>query len=135
MRLTTTALTRAAAAAGAALALTAAAPPAITVTAPAGGGRHAVNGSVTVRWTNNSGAQVGIWLDLRSPGGPPERVVRLATKAGRAPAGELAVTVPDVPDGDAYVVEVAAEDGRARGFSGAVTITSDPAGTRRPGSA
>ncbi|MEU5543240.1 Ser-Thr-rich GPI-anchored membrane family protein [Streptomyces sioyaensis] len=97
----------------------------IVVTAPAPGVDYKANGSFTVAWKNTTGEQVDIWLYAETGQGRAERVAVVAPRAGDGPTGEALVTLPNVPPGRHYFLEVAtAGDGAVRGVSRTFAITA-----------
>lgn len=96
----------------------------IEVTAPQGGVDFKANGSFAVAWRNSTGEQVDIWLRTQTGHGRSQRLGLVATQADAAPAGEVIVTLPRVPPGPHYFLEVAtAGDGEVRGFSRTFAVT------------
>ncbi|MFI0902768.1 Ser-Thr-rich GPI-anchored membrane family protein [Streptomyces sioyaensis] len=97
----------------------------IVVTAPAPGVDYKANGSFTVAWKNTTGEQVDVWLYAETGQGRAERVAVVAPRAGDGPTGEALVTLPNVPPGPRYFLEVAtAGDGAVRGVSRTFAITA-----------
>ncbi|MEV6564631.1 Ser-Thr-rich GPI-anchored membrane family protein [Streptomyces kronopolitis] len=97
----------------------------IVVTAPAPGVDYKANGSTSVAWTNTTGEQVDIWLWADNGHGPAERVSVVAPRAGAGRHGEALVTLPNVPPGPRYFLEVAtAGDGAVRGVSHPFAVTA-----------
>ncbi|MGA4876285.1 GPI anchored serine-threonine rich family protein [Streptomyces lydicamycinicus] len=97
----------------------------IEVTAPEPGVDYKANGSFAVTWNNSTGEEVDIWLRTATGHGESERVALVATKAGAGPSGEALVTLPRVPPGKRYFLEVAtAGDGAVRAFSRTFAITN-----------
>ncbi|MFH8568301.1 hypothetical protein [Streptomyces sp. NPDC017993] len=105
--------------------LPAAAPQAgrIEVTAPPRGLTFRVNGSFTVSWKNTTGENVNVWLHTKSGKSRPERLVMVAPRGGNKPTDEAIVTLPRVPAGPSYRLEVAAAYGPATAFSNTFAIT------------
>ncbi|MFJ9848391.1 hypothetical protein [Streptomyces sp. NPDC101150] len=95
----------------------------IAVTAPQPGLSFRVHGSFSVAWTNNTGREVDVWLHVRTRAKRTQRVALVAPRAGAGPTGEALVTLPLVAPGRAYFLEVSADDGAARAFSRAFTVT------------
>ncbi len=94
----------------------------IEVTAPPRGLTFRVNGSFTVSWKNTTGENVNVWLHTPSKT-RPQRLVMVAPRAGRKPIDEAIVTLPRVPAGPTYRLEVTAAYGPASGFSNTFAIT------------
>ncbi|WP_411146686.1 hypothetical protein [Streptomyces sp. x-80] len=82
-----------------------------------------MTGSITVAWRNGTGRSVDVWLDTDTGGAEPERLAKVAPRAGSGPAGELLVTLPRVSPGAAYSLEVATDDGMVRDFSPVFALT------------
>ncbi|WP_310719771.1 hypothetical protein [Streptomyces lydicus] len=95
----------------------------IEVTAPQAGVNFKSNGSSVVAWTNTTGQQVDIWLNADMGHGRTQRMGMVATKAGAGRTGEAIVTLPRVPPGPHYFLEVVAGDGAVRGFSRTFAVT------------
>ncbi|MFB6435221.1 hypothetical protein ACFCVY_00335 [Streptomyces sp. NPDC056411] len=96
----------------------------IEVTAPQPGVTFKSNGSSAVAWRNSTGREVDVWLDADNGHGRTQRLALVATKAGAGATGEVIVTLPRVPPGPHYLLEVAtAGDGAVRGFSRTFAIT------------
>lgn len=97
----------------------------IEVTAPPAGLRYRPHGSLPVAWRNSTGRQVDVWLNAgMGHGRPPQRLAVVAPKAGDGPTGEALVTLPQVPPGPHYFLEVAvAGDSTVHAFSKPFAIT------------
>ncbi|BDM70966.1 hypothetical protein HEK616_44530 [Streptomyces nigrescens] len=97
----------------------------IEVTAPPAGLSYRPHGSLPVAWRNSTGQQVDVWLNAgMGHGRPPQRLAVVAPKAGDGPTGEALVTLPQVPPGPHYFLEVAtAGDGTVHAFSKTFAIT------------
>ncbi|MGW3007774.1 hypothetical protein ACWC9R_02900 [Streptomyces sp. NPDC001219] len=96
----------------------------IEVTAPEPGVDYKAHGSFAVAWINTTGEQVDIWLHTATGQGESERVALVATRAGAGRTGEALVTLPRVPPGPRYFLEVAtAGDGAVRDFTRTFAIT------------
>ncbi|WP_241745754.1 hypothetical protein [Streptomyces lydicus] len=98
----------------------------IEVTAPEPGVDYKPNGSFAVAWNNSTGEEVDVWLRTATGHGRSQRVALVATRAGAGPTGETLVTLPRVPPGPRYFLEVATAgdgDGAVRGFSRTFAIT------------
>ncbi|WEB39266.1 hypothetical protein MOV08_08250 [Streptomyces yunnanensis] len=101
-------------------------PPAgrIQVTAPADQTSLRVNGSFPVAWTNTTGTEVDVWLNAAAGPGRIQRLALVSPRAGAGRAGEVLVTLPEVPPGPAYALEVTAGNGTAHAFSRPFTVTN-----------
>ncbi|WP_411121983.1 hypothetical protein [Streptomyces sp. x-19] len=97
----------------------------IQVTAPAGPVNLRANGSFPVAWTNSTGAEVDVWLSATAGRGRIQRLALVSPRAGAARAGEALVTLPAVPPGRAYALEVAAGNGTAHAFSRPFAVTDE----------
>ncbi|WP_275461783.1 hypothetical protein [Streptomyces noursei] len=97
----------------------------IQVTAPAGPVNLRANGSFPVAWTNSTGAEVDVWLSATAGRGRIQRLALVSPRAGAASAGEALVTLPAVPPGRAYTLEVAAGNGTAHAFSRPFAVTDE----------
>ncbi|WP_382465007.1 hypothetical protein ACFIN9_06200 [Streptomyces noursei] len=97
----------------------------IQVTAPAGPVNLRANGSFPVAWTNSTGAEVDVWLSATAGRGRIQRLALVSPRAGAASAGEALVTLPAVPPGRAYALEVAAGNGTAHAFSRPFAVTDE----------
>ncbi len=96
----------------------------IEVTAPQGGVDFKPNGSFAVAWKNTTGEQVDVWLRTDTGHGRSQRLGLVATHAGARPAGEVIVTLPRVPPGPRYFLEVAtAGDAEVRALSRTFAVT------------
>ncbi|WP_274912197.1 hypothetical protein [Streptomyces sp. WZ-12] len=95
----------------------------IRITAPAGPMSLRPNGSFPVTWTNTTGTEVDVWLSAAAGHGRIQRLALVSPKAGAAPAGEALVTLPAVPPGSKYALEVAAGNDTTRAFSRPFAIT------------
>ncbi|MFK0294101.1 hypothetical protein ACIQU6_27030 [Streptomyces sp. NPDC090442] len=95
----------------------------IEITAPAGPMSLRPNGSFPVTWTNTTGSEVDVWLSAAAGHGRIQRLALVSPKAGAAPAGEALVTLPAVPPGSKYALEVAAGNDLAHAFSRPFAIT------------
>ncbi|MFH8403942.1 hypothetical protein ACH4FX_04075 [Streptomyces sp. NPDC018019] len=95
-----------------------AAAPALKVTRPAAGASAKVAGSLLVQWTNTTGKEVDVWLSARTPSGGHERLSLVAPKAGDKRTGEALATLPTVPPGTSYTVELTTQDGAEHDVSG-----------------
>ncbi|MEU9125698.1 hypothetical protein AB0C96_38770 [Streptomyces sp. NPDC048506] len=96
----------------------------IEVTAPRDGVGLRSNGSFAVAWRNSTGEEVNIWLRADTGHGRSQRMGLVATQASARPTGEVIATLPRVPPGPHYFLEVATTgDGGVRGFSGTIAIT------------
>ncbi|MGW5938358.1 hypothetical protein ACWIG3_22255 [Streptomyces celluloflavus] len=82
-----------------------------------------MTGSITVAWRNGTGKSVDVWLDTDTGGAEPERLAKVAPRAGSGPAGEVLVTLPRVSPGAAYSLEVATDDGVLGDFSPEFALT------------
>ncbi|MEU7186271.1 hypothetical protein [Streptomyces sp. NPDC045369] len=113
-------------AAAAALAVGPAAPsaagPALKVTTPAAGSSAKVAGSLLVQWSNTTGKEVDVWLSARTPSGGHDRLSLVAPKAGTKKAGEALATLPTVPPGTSYTIEVTTQDGKESDVSGPLSL-------------
>ncbi|MFI0259787.1 hypothetical protein ACH4OW_12230 [Streptomyces sp. NPDC017056] len=96
--------------------------PAVKVTTPAAGASAKVAGSVLVQWSNTTGKEVDVWLSVRTPSGSHDRLSLVAPKAGSKKAGEALATLPTVPPGTTYTVEVATQDGGESDVSGPLSL-------------
>ncbi|MFJ6748654.1 MULTISPECIES: hypothetical protein [unclassified Streptomyces] len=96
----------------------------IEVTAPIEGLSFRVNGSFSVAWTNNTGEDVDVWLTTRTGSEDSERVALVAPRAGAGAQGEALVTLPLVPPGASYALEVAVETGSAADYSRPFAVTA-----------
>ncbi|MZD05269.1 hypothetical protein GTW43_09270 [Streptomyces sp. SID5785] len=103
--------------------------PGVSVTAPAAASVHPAGGTLFVRWRNETGQELDMWL-VR---GETDRVVRLSSKLSGATAGETATVLPPVPDGDGYAIELSNQDGSLRGYSGTFAVGPPPRAVRGPG--
>ncbi|WP_050502835.1 hypothetical protein [Streptomyces monomycini] len=99
-----------------------AADPALKVTAPAAGSSAKVAGSLLVQWSNTTGKEVDVWLSARTPSGGHDRLSLVAPKAGDKKAGEALATLPTVPPGTSYTVEVTTQDGKESDVSGPLSL-------------
>ncbi|MFE0190144.1 hypothetical protein [Streptomyces sp. NPDC058989] len=96
----------------------------IEVTSPQGGVDFRPNGSFAVAWKNTTGEQVDVWLRTDTGHGRSQRLGLVATHAGAGRAGEVIVTLPRVPPGPRYFLEVATTgDGEVRGLSRTFAVT------------
>ncbi|MFG3116373.1 hypothetical protein ACGF4C_18415 [Streptomyces sp. NPDC048197] len=97
----------------------------IEVTAPPAGLSYRPHGSLPVAWKNSTGRQVDVWLNAgMGHGRPPQRLAVVAPKAGDGPTGEALVTLPQVPPGPHYFLEVAtAGDAAVHALSKPFAIT------------
>ncbi|MER7987098.1 hypothetical protein ABTY53_16130 [Streptomyces noursei] len=95
----------------------------IQVTAPAGPVNLRANGSFPVAWTNSTGTEVDVWLSATAGRGRIQRLALVSPRAGAATAGEALVTLPAVPPGRAYALEVATGNGTAHAFSRPFAVT------------
>ncbi|KAA6212653.1 hypothetical protein CP973_25175 [Streptomyces albofaciens JCM 4342] len=111
-------ITAAAALAAGPAAAPAAADPPLKVRTPAAGSSAKVAGSLLVQWTNTTGKEVDVWLSARTPSGGHDRLSLVAPKAGSKRAGEALATLPVVPPGTSYTVEVTTQDGAESDVSG-----------------
>lgn len=103
-----------------------AAPPTgrIEVTAPKPGVDYKANGSFTAAWKNSTGEEVDVWLRAATGHGRSQRVALVVPRAEAGPTGEAIVTLPKVPPGPRYVLEVAtAGDGAIGAVSRTFAIT------------
>ncbi|MFI0710236.1 Ser-Thr-rich GPI-anchored membrane family protein [Streptomyces inhibens] len=101
-------------------------PPAgrIEVTAPQPGVDFKSNGSFAVAWKNTTGEEVDIWLGAKTGHGRSQRLGLVASRAPARRTSEVIVTLPQVPPGRSYFLEVAtAGDGAVRGFSRTFAVT------------
>ncbi|MFE6691178.1 hypothetical protein ACFVFQ_32505 [Streptomyces sp. NPDC057743] len=96
----------------------------IRITAPAGPMSLRPNGSFPVTWTNTTGSEVDVWLSAAAGHGRIQRVALVSPKAGAAASGEALVTLPAVPPGSKYALEVAAGDHTTTAFSRPFAITN-----------
>ncbi|MCZ0992356.1 hypothetical protein O1L44_03285 [Streptomyces noursei] len=101
-------------------------PPAgrIQVTAPTDQASLRVNGSFPVAWTNTTGTEVDVWLNAAAGPGRIQRLALVSPRAGAGRAGEVLVTLPEVPPGPAYALEVTAGNGAAHAFSRPFAVTN-----------
>ncbi|MFH8346510.1 hypothetical protein [Streptomyces sp. NPDC018045] len=99
-----------------------AAGPAVKVTTPAAGSSAKVAGSLLVQWSNTTGKEVDVWLSARTPSGGHDRLSLVAPKAGGKSAGEALATLPTVPPGTAYTIEVTTQDGTESDVSGPLSL-------------
>ncbi|MER7199851.1 hypothetical protein CG723_13005 [Streptomyces sp. CB01635] len=99
----------------------------VTVTSPAADSVHPVNSSLFVRWRNDTGQEVDVWLTQGDSEGGAQRLFKLASKASSKPETELVAAVPPVPDGADYTVEVTARDTGVRGYSAPFEVGPVPA--------
>ncbi|GGX07723.1 hypothetical protein [Streptomyces noursei] len=101
-------------------------PPAgrIQVTAPADQASLRVNSSFPVAWTNTTGTEVDVWLNAAAGPGRIQRLALVSPRAGAGRAGEVLVTLPEVPPGPAYALEVTAGNGAAHAFSRPFAVTN-----------
>ncbi|MEU7157011.1 hypothetical protein [Streptomyces chrestomyceticus] len=99
-----------------------AAGPALKVTAPAAGASAKVEGSLLVQWSNTTGKEVDVWLSARTPSGAHDRLSLVAPKAGTRKAGEALATLPAVPPGTSYTIEVTTQDGGESDVSGPLSL-------------
>ncbi|MFE4021878.1 hypothetical protein ACFXPZ_31510 [Streptomyces sp. NPDC059101] len=95
----------------------------IQVSAPAAAGSLRTNSSFPVAWTNTTGTEVDVWLNEAAGRGRIQRLALVSPRAGAATAGEALVTLPVVPPGRAYALEVAAGGGTAHAFSRPFAVT------------
>ncbi|MFG2827720.1 hypothetical protein ACGFWI_09680 [Streptomyces sp. NPDC048434] len=79
----------------------------IEVTAPEPGVDYKANGSFTVAWKNSTGEKVDVWLRTATGHGRSQRVALVVPRADAGPTGEAIVTLPKVPPGPRYFLEVA----------------------------
>ena len=106
----------------------------IEVTAPQPGVDYKANGSFSVAWKNSTGEEVDVWLRTATGHGRSQRVALVAPRAGAGPNGEALVTLPKVPPGPRYFLEVStAGDGAVGDSAGPSPSPSDrkPPATRR----
>ncbi|WP_438484544.1 hypothetical protein [Streptomyces sp. S186] len=96
----------------------------IQVTGPAGPPSLRAKGSFPVAWTNTTGTEVDVWLNAAAGRGRIQRLAMVSPRAGAGPAGEALVTLPEVPPGRAYALEVAAGNGAAHAFSRPFAVTN-----------
>ncbi|KUL37210.1 hypothetical protein ADL22_22250 [Streptomyces sp. NRRL F-4489] len=99
------------------------APGRIRVNGPAGPVSLRANGSFPVAWTNTTGTDVDVWLNAAAGRGRIQRLALVSPRAGAGRAGEAIVTLPAVPPGPAYALEVAAGDGTTHAFSRPFAVT------------
>ncbi|MFI1203951.1 hypothetical protein ACH4VR_31725 [Streptomyces sp. NPDC020883] len=95
----------------------------IQVTGPAGPASLRAKGSFPVAWTNTTGTEVDVWLNAAAGRGRIQRLAMVSPRAGAGPAGEALVTLPEVPPGKAYALEVTAGNGAAHAFSRPFAVT------------
>ncbi|WP_328382572.1 hypothetical protein OHS81_04300 [Streptomyces sp. NBC_00400] len=96
----------------------------IEVTAPEPGVDYKANGSFTAAWKNSTGEEVDVWLRAATGHGRSQRVALVVPRAEAGPTGEAIVTLPKVPPGPRYVLEVAtAGDGAVGAVSRTFAIT------------
>ncbi|MFF8785941.1 hypothetical protein [Streptomyces sp. NPDC015125] len=96
----------------------------IEVTAPGPGVDYKANGSFTVAWKNSTGEEVDVWLRAAAGHGRSQRVALVVPRAEAGPAGEAIVTLPKVPPGPRYFLEVATPgDGAVGAVSRTFAIT------------
>ncbi|WP_336049563.1 hypothetical protein [Streptomyces sp. CA2R101] len=96
----------------------------IEVTAPGPGVDYKANGSFTAAWTNSTGEEVDVWLRAATGHGRSQRVALVVPRAEAGPTGEAIVTLPKVPPGPRYALEVAtAGDGAVGAVSRTFAIT------------
>lgn len=96
----------------------------IEVTAPEPGVDYKANGSFTVAWKNSTGEPVDVWLRAATGHGRSQRVALVVPRAAAGAASEAIVTLPKVPPGPRYFLEVAtAGDGAVGGVSRTFAIT------------
>lgn len=96
----------------------------IEVTAPQPGVDYKANGSFTVAWRNSTGEEVDVWLRTATGHGRSQRVALVVPRAEAGPNGEAIVTLPEVPPGPRYFLEVAtAGDGAVGDVSRTFAIT------------
>ncbi|MFF2806525.1 hypothetical protein ACFVT2_04955 [Streptomyces sp. NPDC058000] len=95
----------------------------IQVTASAAPVSLRANGSFPVTWTNTTGTEVDVWLNAAAGRGRIQRLALVSPRAGAGTAGEALVTLPVVPPGRAYALEVAAGSGTAHAFSRPFAVT------------
>ncbi|MGG2460083.1 hypothetical protein ACO0M4_09720 [Streptomyces sp. RGM 3693] len=95
----------------------------IQVTAPAAPVSLRANGSFPVAWTNTTGTEVDVWLNAAAGRGRIQRLALVSPRAGAGTAGEALVTLPVVPPGRSYALEVAAGSGTAHAFSRPFAVT------------
>ncbi|MER6052709.1 hypothetical protein ABT168_35615, partial [Streptomyces sp. NPDC001793] len=93
------------------------------VTGPAGPASLRAKGSFPVAWTNTTGTEVDVWLNAAAGRGRIQRLAMVSPRAGAGPAGEALVTLPEVPPGKAYALEVTAGNGAAHAFSRPFAVT------------
>ncbi|MCK7625679.1 hypothetical protein MUU72_21685 [Streptomyces sp. RS10V-4] len=95
----------------------------IRVLGPAGPAALRANGSFPVAWTNTTGTDVDVWLNAAAGRGRIQRLALVSPRAGAGRAGEALVTLPAVPPGPVYALEVAAGNGTTRAFSRPFAVT------------
>ncbi|GAU69071.1 hypothetical protein SSP35_10_01040 [Streptomyces sp. NBRC 110611] len=96
----------------------------IEVTAPRAGIGLRSNSSFAVAWKNSTGEKVNVWLRADLGHGFSQRMGLAATRAGAGATGEAIATLPPVPPGRHYFLEVATTGNAAvRGFSRPFTVT------------
>ncbi|MFF4607112.1 hypothetical protein ACFY12_30810 [Streptomyces sp. NPDC001339] len=96
----------------------------IEVTAPRAGIGLRSNSSFAVAWKNSTGEEVNVWLRADLGQGFSQRMGLAATRAGAGATGEAIATLPPVPPGRHYFLEVATTGNAAvRGFSRPFTVT------------
>ncbi|MGW7573940.1 hypothetical protein [Streptomyces sp. NPDC054765] len=96
----------------------------IEVTAPQPGVDYKANGSFTVAWKNSTGEEVDVWLRAATGHGRSQRVALVVPRAPATRTGEALVTLPEVPPGPRYFLEVAtAGDGTVGDVSRTFAIT------------
>ncbi|MFG2531214.1 hypothetical protein [Streptomyces sp. NPDC048516] len=96
----------------------------IEVTAPEPGVDFKANGSFTAAWKNSTGEEVDVWLRAATGHGRSQRVALVVPRAEAGPTGEALVTLPKVPPGPRYVLEVStAGDGAVGAVSRTFAIT------------
>lgn len=96
----------------------------IEVTAPGPGVDYKANGSFTAAWKNSTGEEVDVWLRAATGHGRSQRVALVVPRAEAGPTGEAIVTLPKVPPGPRYALEVAtAGDGAVGAVSRTFAIT------------
>jgi hypothetical protein len=97
----------------------------IEVTAPTGDLSFRANGSFSVSWTNNTGKDVDVWLNTGTGEADSERLALVVPRAGSGTQGEALVSLPRVPPGSSYSLEVAAAGtGGAHAFSEPFAVTA-----------
>ncbi|MFE1767983.1 hypothetical protein ACFW81_27680 [Streptomyces angustmyceticus] len=96
----------------------------IEVTEPEPGVDYKANGSFTVAWRNSTGEPVDVWLRAATGQDRSQRVALVVPRSGAGPAGEAIVTLPKVPPGPHYFLEVStAGDAAVGGLSRTFAIT------------